>query len=113
MLATLAARLHTAEVRGSRWSRSEVTFGPVGRLVATGLLFLPLAWFVFQAGVFGLVGIAVWSVVLPWGLRDVWRPVPRRETEEESLQRRLREEVRRDAARAERDAEPFEPPARW
>jgi hypothetical protein len=62
--------------RRSRWATSAVTFGPVGRMVASLLLLLPLWWFINYAGVFGLVGAVIWILkILPWGLRDVWRPV--------------------------------------
>ena len=62
---------------GSRWVRSDVTFGPVGRLVATGLALAPVWWFVVYGGVFGIVGLIVWvPFLLPWVLRDIWRRVP-------------------------------------
>lgn len=62
--------------RRSRWARSEVTFGPVGRIVTTLLLLVPLWWFFSYAGIFGIVGVVIWlTKVLPWGLRDIWRPV--------------------------------------
>jgi hypothetical protein len=62
--------------RRSRWARSEITFGPVGRIVMSLLMLVPLWWFIRYAGVFGLVGLPIWLVkVLPWGLQDIWRPV--------------------------------------
>jgi hypothetical protein len=55
----------------SRWSRSATTFGPVGRMVGTVLLLTVGVWL----AVFALVGAAVWwFVVVPWALRDLWRP---------------------------------------
>ena len=62
--------------RRSRWARSDVTFGPVGRIVVSLLMLVPLWWFIDYAGVFGIVGVPVWLFkVLPWALRDIWRPV--------------------------------------
>ena len=55
----------------SRWARSATTFGPVGRLVGTALLVAVGVWL----AIFALVGAAVWwFVVMPWALRDLWRP---------------------------------------
>ena len=62
--------------RRSRWVSSQVTFGPVGRIVVSLLMLVPLWWFIAYAGVFGIVGVPIWLMkVLPWGLRDIWRPV--------------------------------------
>ena len=44
------------DVRTSRWRAGPTTWGPVGRLVATGLLLLIFPW---------------WAIVLP--LRSIWR----------------------------------------
>lgn len=61
--------------RGTRFQRSVVTFGPVGRVVATVLAVAPLWWLVFGAGVLGIVGAAMWLFfVLPRALADIWRP---------------------------------------
>ncbi|MGI4894138.1 MAG: hypothetical protein ACRYF3_03375 [Janthinobacterium lividum] len=58
--------------RQSRWRGSEVTFGPIGRIVCTLLLLVP----VYPALSFSPVaGISYLFVLLPWGLRDVWRRV--------------------------------------
>ena len=57
----------------SRWRQSQTSFGPVGRIIATLLLLLPLAVFVFAAGMFLIGGFIYVFVVLPWGLRDIWR----------------------------------------
>lgn len=76
-----AGRLPAAEAplwgyRRSRWVSSAVTFGPVGRIVVSLLMLVPLWWFIVYAGVFGIVGVPIWLVkVLPWALRDIWRPV--------------------------------------
>ena len=62
--------------RRSRWAGSEITFGPVGRIVMSLLMLVPAWWFLNYAGIFGVVGIVIWLVkVLPWALRDIWRPV--------------------------------------
>lgn len=58
----------------SRWARSATTFGPVGRMVGTVLLLSVGVWL----AIFALVGAAVWwFVVMPWALRDLWRPARR------------------------------------
>ncbi len=57
----------------SRWAGSEVTFGPVGRMVASVLVLVPLCFFIFAGS---LIGIAAYGVVVvPWALRDIWRKV--------------------------------------
>jgi hypothetical protein len=62
--------------RGSRWVRSAVTFGPVGRIVASLLTLLPLWWFLVYAPFGAIVIVPIWLVkILPWALRDIWRPV--------------------------------------
>jgi hypothetical protein len=60
----------------SRWLRSEVTFGPVGRVTWTILLFLPLLFAIFY-NFFFIVAAAIWMAIVPMGLRDVWRRVKR------------------------------------
>jgi hypothetical protein len=60
--------------RGSRGQSSVVTFGPVGRVVATVVLLAVLAWFVMFAGMFGLAGAVIWiGWVMRPALRDIWR----------------------------------------
>jgi hypothetical protein len=102
-------------VRGSRWSKSDLTFGPVGRVVATVLLLVPLWWFLNGAGIFGLVGVVTYGLFLvPWALRDIWRPVRRTATADEELQARLARELARDrAAEASGDITDRETPPRW
>jgi hypothetical protein len=59
--------------RGSRWRSTGITFGPVGRIVATVLVTLPILWFL-RSGILGLIGVVVYGTTLyPWALRDVWR----------------------------------------
>jgi hypothetical protein len=58
----------------SRWERSEVTFGPAGRVCVTILLFVPV-WFGIFFNVFFLVAAAIWMFVLPMALHQVWQPV--------------------------------------
>jgi hypothetical protein len=61
--------------RHSRWARSEVSFGPAGRVVVTILLFVPV-WFGIFYSVFFLVAAAIWLFcVIPMAYRDVWRKV--------------------------------------
>jgi hypothetical protein len=60
--------------RGNRRQRSVTTFGPVGRLLATGAVLLVLAWFLLFGGFFGVAGAVIWvGWVMPRALRDVWR----------------------------------------
>jgi hypothetical protein len=62
--------------RNSRWVKTDTTFGPLGRLLATFALVVPLAIMVVGgvADPFVWGGAAVWgAVIMPWGLRDVWK----------------------------------------
>jgi hypothetical protein len=62
--------------RTTRWAKTDTTFGPVGRLVATLALLVPLAVMLVGglADPFVWGGAAVWgAVIMPWGLRDVWK----------------------------------------
>jgi len=55
---------------------SAVTFGPVGRVVVSVLMLVPLWWFLVYAPFGAIVFVPIWLVkILPWALRDVWRPV--------------------------------------
>ncbi|WP_426563578.1 hypothetical protein ACPPVT_20555 [Angustibacter sp. McL0619] len=66
--------------RTSRFQATDVTFGPVGRLVVTVLVLLPLAAFVaalLVAPAAGITGIVVWGGgIAPKALRDTWRRRP-------------------------------------
>ena len=59
----------------SRWQKSAGTFGPVGRVVATVLAFLPLPVLAMAvASGIGLIGAGIYLlVILPWALRDIWK----------------------------------------
>lgn len=61
--------------RYSRWEKSDNTFGPVGRLVATMLLMLPLPILLMAvASGIGIVGAGIYVVlIVPWALRDIWQ----------------------------------------
>jgi hypothetical protein len=56
----------------SRWRAGSVTFGPVGRVILTFCVFLPYPLFLLNLP-FGIVGVVVWSVLVPPALRDIWR----------------------------------------
>ena len=60
----------------SRWARSEVSFGPWGRILWTTVLcVLPVLWFSYA---FFPIAI-IWMVGLcPVVLRSIWKKVPRR-----------------------------------
>lgn len=60
---------------GHRASRSQITFGPLGRtLWSAGIVALPVPFLVLSDGLSGW-GLAAlwWGVVTPWSLRDLWR----------------------------------------
>jgi hypothetical protein len=57
----------------SRWRAGAMTFGPVGRVVASLALLIPF-YFFFYAGVLGIVGMAMWIfIVMPAALRSIWK----------------------------------------
>lgn len=103
--------------RGTRFERSVLTFGPVGRVLLTLGLVAVLAWFVLFAGLFGLVGAVVWiGWVMPMALRDIWRPAALPATD----LTRLRDEVAHELEQQQRpraDHPAFDqdrpPPSRW
>ncbi|MEO8106793.1 MAG: hypothetical protein ABI720_05690 [Actinomycetes bacterium] len=65
--------------KASRWVKSDTTFGPVGRVVATICLVVPFVLlvaagiFTFDPFVFG--GAAIWMGLMVMGLRQVWQLV--------------------------------------
>jgi hypothetical protein len=60
----------------TRWHKTPTTFGPVGRVLCTFLLFVPLPLFIIGtvvAGV-GIIGLGIWVLlIMPWALRDIWK----------------------------------------
>jgi len=103
---------------GSRFERSVLTFGPLGRTIATLLVLLVLAWFVMFGGAFGLViGAVVWlGWVMPRALRDIWRRAALPSTDLTQLRdetaRQLALEQRPQVAHPVFDQEQ-PPPGRW
>jgi hypothetical protein len=71
---------HSApQPKASRWAKSDTTFGPVGRVVASIALIVPFL-FLAAAGVFTfdpfvLGGAGIWAVLMAMGLRQVWQAV--------------------------------------
>jgi len=61
----------------TRWRKTQTTFGPTGRIIATLALVIPFIVLVIAGILTGgleLGGAALWGfVIMPWGLRDVWR----------------------------------------
>jgi hypothetical protein len=61
----------------SRWRKTKTTFGPVGRVLATIGLVVPFIFFVvigILTGGLTIFGAVIWGfVIMPWGLRDVWK----------------------------------------
>jgi hypothetical protein len=49
-----------------------MTFGPVGRVLLTIAVFLPYPFFALNLP-FGLVGVVVWTAIVPRALRDIWQ----------------------------------------
>jgi hypothetical protein len=73
---TVAAARPQPVMRSTRWAKTDTTFGPVGRVVATLALLVPLVVMAVGglADPFVWGGAAVWGlVIMPWGLRDVWK----------------------------------------
>ena len=62
-----------------RFAKTDVSFGLTGRVIATILLLIPLAFFIYLATqLIGIGGIVIYGGILcPWALRDLWRD-PRR-----------------------------------
>lgn len=97
----------------SRWIRSEVAYGPWGRILASLVVSIPLWWFLSPYGIFGAVaGVPILVfVVLPWAYRDIWRRVPVTRDSD-----RLEAEYRRTApveGEPRTDISTRTPPKRW
>jgi hypothetical protein len=65
-----------AVTRTTRWGKTQTTFGPVGRVVATVATLLPLA--VMTVG--GFVDMFAWGgaliylvAIVPWARRETWQ----------------------------------------
>lgn len=58
----------------SRWRSSAVTFGPVGRIVATVLVLLPFVFAIFVNTLF-IIAAAIWLFTAPTALRSIWARV--------------------------------------
>ena len=103
--------------RGSRWESSVVTFGPLGRLVATALVGGVLWWLLFATGMWGLPGVVIWGgYFMPRALRDIWRPAALPATDLTLLRDQAAREAEL-ARRPERTHGAFDPdqppPTRW
>jgi hypothetical protein len=61
----------------TRWRKTPTTFGPLGRVLFTLALVLPVPLVVFWAvisGGFGAAGAVIWIfIIMPMGLRDIWK----------------------------------------
>jgi hypothetical protein len=72
-----AAATLPPQVIRTRWRKTKTTFGPVGRVIGTVALVAPFAFLVvigILSGGMTLGGAVLWGfVVMPWGLRDLWR----------------------------------------
>jgi len=75
--ASAATAGQTAVVmRTTRWGKTQTTFGPVGRVIATVATLLPLA--LMTVG--GFVDMFAWGgalvylvVIVPWAMRETWQ----------------------------------------
>jgi hypothetical protein len=57
------------------WAKSDVSFGPVVRILITLVMLVVGVWL----AIFALIGAGLWwLVVMPWAMRDLWGPVFRR-----------------------------------
>lgn len=66
-----------ARVPTSRWQKSTITYGPVGRVLWTVALFVPEVWLLTQS-IFAIFALALWTFwVIPLTLRSIWQPVRR------------------------------------
>ena len=79
MVAPAALTPSALTPKPSRWAKSDTTFGPVGRIVATIAMFIPLVFFVVTGVLtfdpFELIGTVIWLGLMAVGLRQVWQPV--------------------------------------
>lgn len=60
------------EMRTSRWRAGPLTFGPIGRLLATAIVVLMGPW--GSISLFTLLYAPVWIAVAVIVLRQIWRP---------------------------------------
>lgn len=67
----------TSHWRTSRFAPSELTFGALGRVLATMLVLSPVFFALALAGVLGIFFALPYVVmVVPAGLRWLWQPAP-------------------------------------
>lgn len=64
----------------SRWLKSEVTYGPVGRVVWTIILVAPVLFGIFYS-IFFLVAGVIWAFIVPLAFRGLWQKVKNPEYE--------------------------------
>jgi hypothetical protein len=72
---TTDPQANVALMRYSRWKKTDGTFGPAGRIIATLLLLVPLPILLLAvASGIGIIGVGLYLiVVMPWALRDIWK----------------------------------------
>ncbi len=66
-----------AHHRVTRWGKTPTTFGPVGRMLCTIAVLVPLVFMIAggRADPFIWGGAGAWApIVVPWVLRDAWKP---------------------------------------
>jgi len=99
--------------RYSRWAGSEVSFGPVGRIIASFAVLLPFRWLFEYSGIIGIViGVPVAFKVLPWAYGDIWRKVRMKPTAGDEISTEYRQTFP-DEGPPRTDISTRQPPARW
>lgn len=74
-----SALLRPPATKGSRWAKSDTTFGPTGRMLATVGMLIPLTFFVatglLTVDPFVLVGAVIWGALTLKAMQQIWQPV--------------------------------------
>lgn len=60
-------------IRHSRWARTETTMGPVGRLVTSALVLVPIPLCAFGGPIAWAAGLVYSGTMLPMAMRDIWK----------------------------------------
>lgn len=104
-----------APPRVHRFSSTDLTFGPVGRVVATVVMLLP--YWLFTHSILGIAGLVLWTPVFWRGMRDVWRRgdrvIDRRTASERGLHVPRPDDVPLVRTDYPGDGDESEPPRRW
>jgi hypothetical protein len=73
------APINPPGAKGSRWAKSDTTFGPTGRIVASTGMIAGLVFFIAATALsmdpFVLIGVGIWGMLTFKALRQIWQPV--------------------------------------